>query len=457
MRELEYSIIRAFRAGLRPYAKSARDDSGLLEARNTRVGPLGLEPLVPVARYATFARSWPFPQFIDTDGEDQFVVVRGAVSDTLYSLDGGGAVTKLADFAQGTRLEMADFQNYRVFSNGVGLVQQAPSGLTVGIAASTIPLFRTACAFNGQCLLGNITSSWYDCDASSVVWSAIGSIDFTPGRSNVAGFAKTGGEVYGLRKYGERVVVYGSKHIDTLIPVSEPAPTFGRRAMLPVGLAGRYAFAGDETTQVFVDEAGWLWRLEGESQYKSSSLPPQRLGYQEFMTRMTASDIVVSFDRVRRDFVISDGRHAFLLSPHGLSETHQAVSGMLRSNGALVGDYEDLGRHPFRAQTDTIDLGYRGAKTLFTHEYGGDGTGKMDLSIEWRNDRSEEFRLVGPSPLNKEGVATLIVSGTEFRFVLEAGTYEGVAVNYLKTRFKMTDLRSLRGIYAPPPRGQSDQ
>lgn len=448
MRELEYTIVRALRVGLRPYHKTSRDDSALLEARNTRVGPLGLEPIEPVDRFVEVTRSWPFPQYIDTEGGDQFVVVRSGASDVLYQLS-GSTVVAIATLSQGTRIELADFTSYRLFTNGVTMVRVLNGTPAIGGAIATIPLFRTCCNFKGQCVAGNVTSSWHGRGVNSVIWSAIGSIDFTPGIGNTAGFRDLPSEVYGVRHLGDRILCYGAKQLGWLLPASDPAPTFGYKNILSVGLAGRYAHGGDELEQVFVDEEGWLWRLNEQGL--------KRLGYREFMTQMTASSIVVTFDRFKRDFGISDGAKSFLLSPHGLSETHQAISGMLRRDGALVGDYEDLGKHDFRILTDTLDFGYRGAKTLMTYEVGADVPGKMSLSAGWRAERGQEMRVVGPVPVNDQGVATLIVSGTEFQVALEASSPEEMNLNYLKLRYKMTDLRSLRGVYAPPLRGQSDQ
>ena len=58
-------------------------------------------------------------------------------------------------------------------------------------------------------------------------------------------------------------------------------------------------------------------------------------------------------------------------------------------------------------------------------------------------------------PMNDEGWASIILTASDFIVNL---TYTYVArtvpIRYIKIRYKMTDLRAMRGVYAPPPRGQ---
>jgi hypothetical protein len=58
-------------------------------------------------------------------------------------------------------------------------------------------------------------------------------------------------------------------------------------------------------------------------------------------------------------------------------------------------------------------------------------------------------------PVNNMGIASITAAGNFLRFRMTFGTlYNGFKISYMKVRFKMTDLRGIRGVYAPPPRGQ---
>ncbi len=80
----------------------------------------------------------------------------------------------------------------------------------------------------------------------------------------------------------------------------------------------------------------------------------------------------------------------------------------------------------------------------------------VTIAIDWRVDKSESFQRTNFVSLNNEGIASIIASGIEFRFCIKFDSfiYDEDTLDYMKIRWKMTDLRGMRGIYAPPPRGQ---
>ena len=105
-------------------------------------------------------------------------------------------------------------------------------------------------------------------------------------------------------------------------------------------------------------------------------------------------------------------------------------------------------------QTEEFDFGYRGQKTIFVLEVGCKNYATAMAAIDWVIDNGD-WQLTHWQVLNNQGVATLIIAGTDFNVRLKfSGVTADTVVNYIKVRYKMTDVRSIRGIYAPPPRGQ---
>lgn len=107
--------------------------------------------------------------------------------------------------------------------------------------------------------------------------------------------------------------------------------------------------------------------------------------------------------------------------------------------------------------SETIDFGYRGQKTIFSIEAGISGAEGAEVAIDWRGSTTEGFQRTNFVPLNSLGTAVLIATGVEFRLCIRFSSFLPFisSLDYVKVRWKMTDLRGLRGVYASPPRGQS--
>jgi hypothetical protein len=70
------------------------------------------------------------------------------------------------------------------------------------------------------------------------------------------------------------------------------------------------------------------------------------------------------------------------------------------------------------------------------------------------NTLTEDAMLsTGTIKLNDEGIAAVTAAGNEFAvMILFEGEYsliEKAPMRYIKVRYKMTDLRGIRGVYAP--------
>jgi hypothetical protein len=118
----------------------------------------------------------------------------------------------------------------------------------------------------------------------------------------------------------------------------------------------------------------------------------------------------------------------------------------------MIPDTEDSAKHYFC--TEIFDMGFKGLKTVFGIETDAMPIVDGEAGIDWAHDLIT-WDMEHYKPINNMGVASPIVSGNLFRFRLRFGAiYEGSRIGYIKVRYKMTDLRGLRGVYAPGLRGQ---
>ena len=474
MREYELIIDKALLKGLSPESSIPFNDEWLWQALGFRVGRKDLEGYevshdTPLAGVVPLQYSWPFPQWFSGERYN-FLVVRDSTvnfEDKVYVLTDDYVATHIFDidvltFGTGTLMEVADFGEYAVMLNGVLIIFW-----DVGLAdwheirsSATFPMMKTICNFKGQAVGGNVQGiwngaaydAWHDCDETFYCWSKIGSIDFTPEIDNTAGYRRDpyGGEVYHTRRLGDNVIGYSSKGITLMTPVSSPAATFGFTELDDVGLINKGAMDGSLRRQVYVGTDYILREITSEG--------VKELGYQLYISDLDTADIIVNYDRIKKDFYISDGTTTFLLSPYGLTQVPQHPSAIWSMDNfddepVMLPNTVDSPYVP-SIVTTIFDMGYRGQKTIFSVESDVFVAFNPTVSVGWMNTLLV-WGYGDDVPLNNEGVASVIASGNEFivqfKFELVARTSP---IKYIKVRYKMTDLRGIRGVYAPPPRGQ---
>lgn len=487
VREFEFTVDEALRKGLSPDIALPANSPFLYQAFGFRIGRAGIEPYVvkanPLPVTIDMHYVWPFPQYI-TGEKYNFLIVRDPINeaDIIYHISDDHqtvtfvfAVDELT-FGQGWIMDVADFGEYAFMANGKAMVFWNIGGnwnSTVGTA--TVPLLGTVCNLNGQLIGGNVRSVWHDCDSTFYAWSKIGYAIFTPDEENEAGYKRCpyGGDVFHVRRLGGLVVGYSSKGISFLRPVSEPTVTLGCIGLLDVGLLNRGAVNGDDKRQVFVGEDYILREVTEQG--------IQELGFRWLMESLSAEDIIISYDPSGKDFYIGNSTKTFLLSPQGMSEIQQHPSGVWRRNkqtfvlpselsysgdaGSLAacsmgisefhscfgGDLSN-GEETFIASWP-VDFTYAGQKTNQTIELSGEGYSGGKAAVDYKNNGA--WGSGSYSPVNNEGIATVIASGNTFRFKAKFSTLNSdFKLGHIKSRYKMTDMRGIRGVYAPPLRGQ---
>ena len=355
-------------------------------------------------------------------------------------------------------MEVADFGEYAIMVNGVIIIYWDAILLDWHEirSSATVPMIRTICNFKGQAFGGNVVglwdgisayTSWHDCDETFYIWSKIGELDFTPDRKNTAGYRcdPYGGEVYHVRRLDNAVIGYSSKGVCAFSPAKQ---TFSCTELSDVGLINQGAMDGNLHRQVYVG-----------IDYKVREVTKQgikNLGYSYYISDLTGT-IIVSYDKLNEDFYISNGTTTYLLSPYGLTQVPQHPSAlwldMVNEDEITMlpstVDFTD----PFLATT-IFDMGYRGEKTIFSVESDALVTFSPVAKVGWMNTLAA-WGYSNSVPLNDQGIASIIAAANEFIVQIDFTLVAVISpIKYIRVRYKMTDMRGIRGVHAPPPRGQ---
>lgn len=453
MREYELIIDEHLKNGLSPFEKTPFNSKLLEECLGYRCGNAGLEIYEqkenPFSSAFSIAYNWPFPQVIIGERYN-VLVVRDDSGDNVYIFTDDHSLSLAATITQGNLLQVADFGEYIFMTNGSEMIywDVVSSSWISTTSITTIPLMSAICNFNGQAIGGNISSDWYDCDETYYVWSKIGEMNFTPEQDNMAGYRRCpfGGEVYHTKKLGKFVIGYSSKGLTAIVPVSEPAATFGFSEMSDVGLINQGALNGSIFKHVYVDSNYHLKEVTNDG--------VKDLGYKSYIEQLAGADIIVNYDKLKKDFYISNGEKSFLYSPNGLSEIPQHPSAVWSLNGStyILPDSEDDFEHLITSAP--FNMLYGGQKTVFSAESDAHIVSSPEMAVEYTNDLTS-WNSGNYKPMNNQGVVALIASGNAFKIKLKSKPmYEDSLISYIKIRYKMTDLRGIRGVYASPPRGQ---
>ena len=459
MREFELIIDDALKAGLSPEQMTPFNSQFLHECIGFRCGRLGLEAAKlftnPLPALVDLEYVWPFPQFLVGDAYNILIVRKSLLGiDYVYTVSDDYLTVNLiatlthATYGIGSLMEFADFGEYAFMTNGVVMVYWNVAGVTWSVITSSayVPMMKTICNLNGQAVGGNISSAWYDCDETFYVWSKIGSMDFTPSIENESGYRRCpyGGEVYHVRKLGNDVVGYSSKGITLLSPVNDPVPSYRFTELYDLGLINRGAIDGSVTNHVFVDEDYNIVKISKEG--------IAVLGFQQHMESLgTSEDIIVQHDDIKNDFYIGNSEKTFLLSPNGLTEVTQHPSSVFGISHMIPDTVDST--LPL-ITSEAFDMTYKGQKTISVIETDAFSIvspyAAVDYSFNYNTWSSAEF-----TPINNLGIASINAAGGAFRFKLRfADINDDFRIGYIGVRYKMTDLRGIRGVYAPPIRGQ---
>lgn len=286
----------------------------------------------------------------------------------------------------------------------------------------------------GEAVFEELKTNW-------VGWSKIGDVTFVQDDSNESGYRPLPwpGWAYRVLQLDKNAVVYGNNGVALFYPVTQPAPTFGMRELLEIGIKGKNAVCGDRKRHYCIDTKGCLWEISEQG--------VRMLGYEEFLEPLV--NPVMFFDSENDKVFINDATTGYVLTTSGLGGGIPNLSGIIWVNGVpIVGSPAVLTEpEPLTFCTDILDFGTREQKTIEFLQVGVDGTTPMKVAVDYRYNKSEAFRTTAYKLLNKEGVAFIRAAGVEFRLRFKMDEYEYVEVDYVKVHYKKTDRRYGRSYW----------
>ena len=262
-----------------------------------------------------------------------------------------------------------------------------------------------------------------------VKWSDIGSLNFDFSLSNIVGARpmEWAGLVYKIIKLKKQVVVYGENGVSLLYPHDV---SFGLSNILPHGLKGRNAVAGNDSIHFFIDSLGQLFTLSDKL---------ERLGYEEYLSEL--ADPILSFDDTNNILYICDGILGFVYSPemHSLGSGPINVTGIKYQDGQVYTASSSIISIPsFEMWTDIIDFSTRHGKTIHMLEVSTDLSGSLLVSIESRMDRSQNFIRLPWIETDPAGVAQYLCHGKEFRIGVRINSYQYLEIDYINIEGRIT-------------------
>ncbi len=393
MREFETRIVDHLANGLRPSSRLGINVSYLQNCVNLKPTVEGLVSYEKVqGPFVTDPTiDFPFPQLFKGKSVTLLADKTKIYAVTEASPNWTTAEITLVGSISGTGAwHFLDLFDYWLLFNGTTSIWKSNiHGLEGGAAtvnAVTTPTVQTGCYLNGRAFMGGFTAgagvgsifnhanwialvaSWNadlpgsmadivtDIGQNFVMWSSIGGGDalwiFRPAwattvrtagprifehlKRNELGWMPMPwqGQVQVMKPLGNAVVVYGADGISALVQTIEPIPTFGLKHLLDIGVAGRGAVGGTDREHVFIDEAGYLWKI-------GTDLVPKRLNYQEFLSPLTIASAVISHDQEDDEYYISDGTYSRILTSKGLGIMDQVVTSVVAADGALLGVEKD--------------------------------------------------------------------------------------------------------------------
>ena len=311
---------------------------------------------------------------------------------------------------------------YALAYGSIPFVDFEATATAYGIASAT-PIWGsvfsgTALAYGfayGDLLLENLR-------ANLIKWSNVGSLDFTIGRDNVAGERRTDwvGWIYEIKKLGNKVVAYGENGVSMLIPSGN---NYGLNTIYRIGLKSKQAVTGNDAAHYFIDNKGQLFSL-GETL--------QKLDYSEYLSAM--NNPVMSYNAEIDLVYMCDGTLGYVYSPRDKS----FGSGPINLTGISSQDETLYAVSPativipnFEICTDIYDLGTRKLKTVFSLEFGIDLDTTLQVSIDYRRDKTKTFAQTSWHVIDEGGFVKITCNGREFRFRVQALNWEYFEIDYI--------------------------
>lgn len=266
--------------------------------------------------------------------------------------------------------------------------------------------------------LESMRSNW-------VKWSKIGYLDFTIDQSNMAGERPMDwkGWVYGIRKLGNKIIVYGENGVTTL-ELKDVA--VGMTTIYRIGVKNPGAVSGDDGVHFFVDKENRLIKIENKLVL---------LDYSEFISQL--SNVILTYDKRKELLYICDGILGFVYSSRtgSFGQGPANITGIDSQGGVVYAVAPNSIVTPkFEIKTDIYDFGTRKPKTIEIVEFGIDATEDLYASVEYRTSYKDTFKQIPWFLVNPNGKSFPKCYGVEFRIMAKSFIREYFELDYLKIK-----------------------
>jgi hypothetical protein len=457
MREFYLTLDSCFRNGLRPVKGMASNPQFMSYLLNGRPTVTGLEPYIPLSSYySSTAFDWPYPQIFRGL---KYTLFGTRTTINEENVDGWAVI---ATDNEDDPWEFIDYTDFMIVSRG-GNKLWIRNPVLNGTAAWNsynggleYPVFKTGCDYKGQLVVGNLrhykgTGSYLGSCPNAIAASRVGTLNFDVRdtarnqyrNSPMFRFIHWNGVVLKVRRLEDLVIVYGDEGAAMLYPKDV---YFGYKELPFRGISGPRSVGCSRTRHVVLGVDQKLYEINGQGQIKC-------LDFYDAMSTLTG-DIIVTYSEDTDEFFIGDGVRSFVLYGEKLYECYQLTTSVnLYGSSTLAAKYDT--NHPeFLGVTDSFDFGLRGYKTITTVELGLGGAGDYSVALDWRMNSKDAYVRTPFVAVNSEGIVTIPTTALQFRLCVRCADYRDVDISYATIRYKMGDMRSIRGVYAPPPRGQ---
>lgn len=313
----------------------------------------------------------------------------------------------------------ADAMLLGVFLNTTiyGAVMVAEGGLYgTYVAGILIPSSQTILAANPELLYGGVGSSssgvGEHAGSNWLRWSKIGALDFTQGRSNVAGQMPLPfkGTIYAILRRGGTIIVYAKNGVATLSP---SGVAFGYTVLSNTGLKNKLAVIDTGDAHYYIDSKGRLYAVKDG--------PPALLDYREWLAGLGA--VAMAFNPETRLLYIGDGTtgYCYNVDTESFGKGPATVTGAGIQDGTLYVVASGTMTIPnFEIQTDVTDFGTRKAKSIQSLEVGLDSTLTIQAAIDYRHNKQSAFLTTNWYTVDSRGQVFIACLGYEFRFKMKA-------------------------------------
>lgn len=387
--------------------------------------------LLPLKGYKSLNSNLGIPLIINSEPGIAYCVAQGVLTqspaqprnqdlDINFDCD---AVDNEGNYQHGISLEIA-YGNIPFIDFISSAISQAQAYGSPNIGKIYTAIAIAIINAYGDLLLDASKSNW-------VKWSNIGSLDFTINKGNVAGERPLDwkGMVYAIKKLSNKVIVYGENGISMLIP-SETS--YGLNTIYRIGLKGKNAIAGDDSSHFFIDKIGQLWRL-GESL--------EKLDYSEYLSEMN-SNLVMSYDNLNQLVYICDGSNGYVYNPlvGSFGKAQSNITGISAQNGNFyIAAPSAIITPTFEFCTDVYDFGTRNNKIIFSLEIGIDIVSALYAAIDYKRKITDSFVSTPWLNVPAKGKVFIHAFGKEFRIKLKTTNYEWFILNYINVNGNILD------------------